>query len=311
MRIAVFGAGGVGGYFGGRLAQSGQEVIFIARGEHLHAIQANGLQVDSFKGNFHVEQAQASDDPQQVGEVDYVLVAIKAWQVPEAAQAMQPLVGEQTCVVPMQNGVDAPVELGKVLGEDKVLGGLCQISAYIAAPGHIYHVGIEPYIAFGELDGRSSARAEQLLQVFEKAGVRAEIPPDIQVAMWNKFLFIAAISGVGAVTRAPVGVLRQTEGVRQMLEEAMQEIFTIARARNINLPNEAVVKTLGFIDGLPPGVTASMQRDIIEGRPSELASQNGAVVRMGAELGIPTPVNAFLYYSLLPQQMRARGQLQF
>lgn len=311
MRIAIYGVGGVGGYFGGRLAQAGYEVTFIARGEHLRAIQDNGLRIDSFKGDFHVKGAHATSDPHQVGTVDYVLVAVKAWQVPEAAKAMQPMVGEHTCVLPVQNGVDAPFELAQVLGTEKVLGGLCQISAYIAAPGHIYHVGIEPYIVFGELDNKQSKRTQQLLQAFEDAGVQAKIPDDIHVAMWNKFLFIAAVSGVGAVARAPVGVLRQTEGLRQMIEDAMQEIYTIARSRGVNLPEESVVRRLGFVDGLQPGVTASMQRDIMDGRPSELASQNGAVVRMGIELGIPTPINSFLYHSLLPQEMRARGQLNF
>ena len=309
MRIAVFGSGGVGGYFGGRLAQSGQQVIFIAHGAHLQALRESGLRVDSLKGNFTVQPVQATDDPAQAGEVEAVLVAVKAWQVPAAAQAMLPLVGEQTCVLPLENGVEAPEQLAQVLGAQRVLGGLCHISAFLAAPGHIKHVGIEPHIALGELDGRRSGRLERLLKAFEQAGVWAEAPEDIQAAMWEKFLFIAAMSGVGAVTRAPAGVVRQLPGARGLLEGAMQEIYTLARHRGVNLPEGIVAKTLAFVDGLPPGVTASMQRDIMEGRPSELEAQNGAVVRMGAQAGLPTPVNAFLYHSLLPQELLARGEL--
>jgi len=311
MRIAVFGAGGVGGYFGGRLAQAGQELVFIARGTHLQAMQSTGLRVDSLKGDFTLPKVQTTDDPAQVGEVDFVLVAVKAWQVPEAAKAMLPLVGEHTCVLPLENGVEAPDQLVEVLGTGRVLGGLCHISAYIANPGHIKHVGIEPHIALGELDGQLSQRAESLRLALEQAGVWAEVPEDIQAAMWEKFLFIAAISGVGAVTHAPAGVLRQLPGSRQLLEDAMGEIFALSRARGVNLPDDILAKTMAFVDNLPPGVTASMQRDILQGKPSELESQNGAVVRMGAKAGVATPVNTFLYHSLLPQEKRARGELQF
>ena len=311
MRVAVFGAGGVGGYFGGRLAQAGEDVVFIARGEHLRAIQSNGLRVDSIKGDFHVQPAQATDDPRRVGVVDAILVAVKAWQVAEAARAMRPLVGPSTFVVPLQNGVDAPYELIDALGAGHTLGGLCRISALIAAPGHIRHVGVEPYIAFGELDRGPSERSELLRAVFERAGVQVEVPADIHVALWEKFVFIAAISGVGGVARSPLGVLRSVPETRQMLAKAMQEIVAVAKARGVNLSPGLVARTLAFIDGSPFGVNASMQRDITEGRPSELHYQNGAVVRMGRKLGVPTPVNACIFASLLPQEMRARGELQY
>jgi 2-dehydropantoate 2-reductase len=311
MRIAVFGTGGVGGYFGGRLAQAGQDVVFIARGAHLHAIQTNGLRIESIKGDFTISPALASYDPSQVGPVDAVLVGVKAWQIPDAAQAMRPLIGEQTFVVPLENGVEAPEQLASVLGAEHVLGGLCQLSAFIVEPGHIRHVGIEPSVAFGEMDGRPSPRAGRLLHAFDQAGVKADIPADIQAAMWDKFLFIASISGVGAVTRAPMGVYRSLPEARRMLVDAMQEIFAVARARGVNLPGDAVEKRLAFIENLPAGVIASMQRDILEGRPSELMSQNGAVVRMGQALDLSTPVHSFIFTSLLPQEMRARGELQF
>lgn len=312
MRIAVFGTGAVGGYFGGRLAQAGEEVIFITRGEHLQALRSHGLRVDSVKGDFVVQPAQATDDPAQVGVVDVVLVGVKAWQVPEAAQAMRPLVGPDTCVVPLQNGVEAPVQLAGELGTQHVLGGLCKIISFIAGPGYIRHAGIEPYVAFGELDNRPSQRAGRLRQAFARAvGVTVEIPPDIQGAMWEKFLFIASFGGVGAVSRAPAGILRSVPETRQLLEQAMHEIFAVARARKIALPEDIVGQTMAVVDGLPPEGTASMQRDIMEGRPSELASQNGAVMRLGQEVEVATPMHSFIYHSLLPLELRARGQIQF
>lgn len=312
MRIAVFGAGAVGGYFGGRLAQAGEDVVLIARGEHLRAMQKSGLRVDSIKGNFAVDPVQATDDPTEIGAVDAVIVGVKAWQVPQAAREMAPIIRPETFVVPLENGVEAPSQLAEVLGEEHVLGGLCRIISSVVEPGRIRHAGIEPYVAFGELDGRRSERAERLRRAFENAdGVAAEIPSDIRVAMWEKFLFIAALSGVGAVTRAPVGVLRSLPETRRMLERAMHEIVAVAHGRGIALPQETVSETMAFIDGLPPEGTASMQRDIMAGRPSELEAQNGAVARLGQEAGIETPVHAFIYQSLLPQELQARGQLEF
>jgi len=313
MRIAVFGTGAVGGYFGGRLAQAGEEVVFIARGEQLRALRDHGLRVDSHvcKGDFVVRPVWVTDDPAQVGVVDVVLVGVKAWQVKEAARAMRSLVGPETFVVPLQNGVEAPSKLAAVLGAEHVLGGLCRIVSLVVEPGHICHAGLEPYVAFGELDNRPSQRAGRLQDAFARAGVMAEIPPSVQVAMWEKFLFIVSFSGVGAVTRSPAGVLRSLPETRRMLEQAMREVLAVAQARNIVLPEETIPKTMALIDSLPPGGTASMQRDIMEGRPSELESQNGAVVRLGQEVGMATPLHTFIYHSLLPLEMRARGRVQF
>lgn len=308
MRIAVVGAGSVGGYYGGRLAQAGADVVFIARGEHLKAMQETGLRVTSFQGDFNLQPVQATDDPRQVGPVDMVLLGVKAWQVPEVATTLSPLIGDQTGVIFLGNGVEAPAQLVRALGPEPVLGGLTRISAAIAAPGYIAHLGIEPSIAFGELDGQPSARAEALRQAFERAKVKVSIPADIQAAMWEKFVFIAAISGVGAATRVPAGIFRQVPESRQMLEGAIAEVVAVARARKINLREDIAERTLGIIDGLAPTVTASMQRDIMEGRPSELGAQNGAVVRMGLEAGVPTPVHAFIYACLLPQELKARGE---
>jgi 2-dehydropantoate 2-reductase len=302
----------VGGYFGGRLAQAGQDVVLIARGDHLKAMQTRGLRVDSIEGDFVIYPIQATDDPIEVGVVDAILVGVKAWQVPEAAEAMQPMVGPETFVVPLENGVEAPSQLAEALGKRHVLGGLCRIITALVEPGHIRHAGIAPTVTFGELDGRRSERVEKLREAFEKAkGVAPHIPSDIRVAMWEKFLFIAALSGVGAVTRTPVGVLRSLPETRRMLEEAMEEILAVAQALGIALPHETVTEMMAFIDSLPASGTASMQRDVMAGRPSELESQNGAVVRLGGEAEVDTPVHSFIYRSLLPQELRARGQLQY
>jgi 2-dehydropantoate 2-reductase len=193
MRIAIFGTGAVGGYFGGRLAEAGENVIFIARGKHLQAMRDNGLRVDSIKGDFVVQPVSATDDPKQVGTVDVILVGVKAWQVPEAAQAIRPMVGPTTFVIPLQNGVEALSQLAAIIGGEHVLGGLCGLISYVVEPGHICHAGADPFVKFGESDNRRSERSEKLRQSFDRAiGVTAEIPSDIQAAIWQKFMFVTA-----------------------------------------------------------------------------------------------------------------------
>jgi 2-dehydropantoate 2-reductase len=307
MKIVIFGAGGVGGYFGARLAQAGEEVVFIARGGHLRAIQQNGLRVESILGDFIIQPAKASDDPTEIGKVDLVILGVKAWQVLEAAEAMKPLIGTETIVLPLQNGVDAPSQLETALGREHILGGLCRISVLLAAPGVIRHVAIPPTIAFGELDPRPSARVESLRQVFTHCqGLTVNVPVDINVALWEKFSFIVSVSGLGAATRQPIGGFRSLPETRHLLLAALEEVTVVARAKGIGLHDDAVDRTLTIIDGLPPATLASMQNDIMNGRPSELESQTGAVVRMGREAGVPTPVNEFLYAILLPMEIYAR-----
>lgn len=308
MRIAIYGTGGVGGYFGGRLAEAGEDVTFLARGEHLAAIQRDGLSVKSVAGDFHVA-VQATDDPAKVGEVDCVILAVKAWQVAEAVDAMQPMIGADTFVVPFENGVEAADQVAAALGERHAVGGLCGILAYRDAPGHIVHAGVDPFVRFGERDNRSSERLEALKLAFERAhGVQAEIPEDITVAIWSKFLFICAMSGIGAITRVPIGVSRQLPQTRGMIERILDEIAQVGHARGVALPDNAVQRALKYIDALPASGTASMQRDIMRGHPSELESQNGAVVRLGEACGVATPVNALIYAALLPQERAARGE---
>ena len=308
LSIAVFGSGAVGGYFGGRLAEAGEHVGFIARGRHLKAIREHGLRVSSVDGDFVVHPARATDDPAALGPVDVVLVGVKAWQVPDAAAAMGPLLGERTFVVPLQNGIEAPEQLVAEIGENRVLGGLCRVLAYVEDPGHIRHAGVTPYVAFGELDGSRSARVEMLREAFLRTrGVIAEVPPDIGVAMWGKFLFITALGGVGALTRRPVGVSRSQTESRGLLTRALEEIFAVAAGNGVALPADTVATTLAFVDGLPADGTASMQRDLMQGRPSELEAQVGAVVRLGERLGVAVPVHRMIYDALLPLERQARG----
>ena len=306
MRIAIFGTGGVGGYFGGRLAQAGNDVTFIARGAHLHAIQMTGLKVESTSGDFTIYPAKATDDVNEVGAVDLVILGVKAWQVPEAARAMKPLVGANTTVVPMENGVDAVPQLVAELGADHVIGGLCRIVSYVVEPGHIRHAGFKPSIIIGELDNRRTERITRIEQVLKGAGLDTTIAEDIQVALWMKFLFIASFSGVGAMADAPAGVIRSDPKWRGQIMSATAEIYSLAHARGINLPANAVESVMASIDGLPPDATSSMQRDIAAGKPSELESQNGSVVRMAHESGVDVPTHELIYRTLRPLDQKAR-----
>ena len=298
MRIAVFGTGGVGGYFGGRLAHAGNDVTFIARGEHLRAIKASGLQVDSTGGDFVVFPAKATDDVREVGEVDLVIVGVKAWQVPEAAGTMKPLVGPATTVLPLQNGVDAVTQLVAELGADRVIGGLCRIVSFVVGPGHIKHAGFTPSVVIGEIDNRRTDRIVQIEQAFKRAGMEITVAADIQVALWTKFLFISSFSGVGAVANAPAGIIRSEAKWRTRIIKAMEEIYDLARARGVKLPATAIDTSMAAVDALPEDATSSMQRDIAAGKPSELESQNGAVVRLARESGIEVPTHTFIYETL-------------
>lgn len=307
MRIAVFGTGGAGGRFGAQLSRAGEDVAFIARGSHLAAIRNRGLVVETDDGELEVRPTVATDRPADIGPVDVVLLGVKTWQVEDAARAMGPLLGPETFVVPLQNGVEAAGQLSRVLGPERVVGGLCATFSWIAAPGRIRSLGQVHSLRFGELDRRPSARTERLRETFERAGIRATIPPDIEVSLWEKLLVVVPFGGVGAVTRVPIGVIRSMPETRRLLERGMEEIFAVGRARGVLLPDGAVGKGMGFLDSLDAAGTTSLQRDITDGRPSELEAWNGAVVRLGREAGVPTPVHEFLYASLLPLERRARA----
>jgi 2-dehydropantoate 2-reductase len=307
MKFAIFGTGGVGGYFGGRLAQAGQDVTFIARGAHLAAIQASGLRVDSINGDFTIHPASVTDSPQTIGAVDVVVLAVKAWQLSDAIEHIQPLLGADTIILPLLNGMEHMDSLMAKFGREHLIGGLCRISVFIAAPGHIKHVGVPPYIAFGELDNSKSQRIESLYKIFTSLqGVTVEAPADITAAMWEKFIFISGTSGIGALTRQPVGDYRSNPESRAMLIAAMNETAAVARERGANISATFVDETIQRIDNLPPQMLASMQKDMMEGRPSELNEQTGAVIRMGKAVSVPTPTHEKIYAELLPREQKAR-----
>ena len=308
MRIAVVGAGGVGGYFGGRLAQAGHDVTFIARGEHLRAMLQAGLRVESISGDFAVSPVQATDNPGEVGAVELVILGVKAWQIPDAAARLGPMLGPDTLVLPLQNGLEASSQLAAVLGPASVLGGLCAIYSFITAPGCIRHIGIDPSVTFGALQPIQASRLGAIRAALQQAGVTADIASDIRVPLWEKFL-VLRWGVVGAVSRVPADVLRQLPPVRDMIDQAGREVLDVARTQGIDLSADALQRSNALLDSLPAGATTSLQRDVMEGRPSELDAQAGALVRLGAEVGVATPLHAFVYHSLLPMEMQARGEI--
>jgi 2-dehydropantoate 2-reductase len=309
MRIAIYGTGGVGGVFGGQLAAAGEDVWFIARGAHLDAIRSTGLRVTMDDREIVVQPAQATDDPAEIGEVDAVLLCVKTWQVAEAGRAMAPMMGPDTVVVTLQNGVEAAAQLAEVIGEKHVLAGLCGTISWVDGPGRIRNIGAVNFIRFGEMDNTRTERAERLAAVMTNAGITSEVPDDIEAALWQKFLFNAPAGAVAAAARAPIGVTRSLPETRALHEAAIAEVVAVARARKVALPPDADVTMMTVIDSLPAETTVSMQRDIMEGKPSELDAWVGAVVRLGHEAGVPT--HDLLYGVLLPHERRARGELTF
>ncbi|MGE5603603.1 MAG: ketopantoate reductase family protein [Nitrososphaerales archaeon] len=310
MRIAVMGAGGVGGYFGGLLAKNGEDVTFIARGAHLRAMKQEGLRVESVHGDFALRPVRATGDPASVGPVDVVLFATKTDQLDEAAQAMKPLIGPETVVVPLHNGVDAAERTAGTVGEQHVLGGLCYVGSMIAAPGVIRQESPFRRVIVGEMPwsphrGAVTPRVQAIADALTAAGATGETSTDIQAARWTKFAFIAPFAGVASVARVPAGEINAVPETRQMLHDAIAEVVAVAAAEGVRLPEEPA-KTRAFCDTLAPHITPSMQRDVIEGKPSELESLIGVVVRKGRALRVPVPNFEFFYASLLPQERRAR-----
>jgi 2-dehydropantoate 2-reductase len=311
LNFAIFGAGAIGGYFGGRLLQAGNQVSFIARGPHLDSMRRDGLRVDSIDGDFTIPEVMATDATVDIGPVDVVLVTVKTWQLANAINTMKPLIGPETILVPLLNGVEAHKELSQTFGDNCVIIGLAKIIARLTGPGHIHHLGASPYIAVGEQNNQRTSRVEKLREALSASGVTTEIPEDIHAALWSKFLFVASWGGVGAVTRAPLGILRSLPQTRKMMSDAMEEIYGIALSLGIGLPENIVASTMTFVDSLPAEGTTSLQRDIITGRPSEIEAWNGAVERLGRQVGIATPVNSFISRSLIPLEKKALGELKF
>ncbi len=308
MHTVIIGAGGVGGYFGGKIANSGQKVTFIARGNHLEAIQKNGLQVHSIEGNFTTFPFLVTENISEVEKADMVLICTKSWQVKTASEIIKPILKDTTIVIPLQNGADNTEKVLSVLDKKYVLGGLCKIYSKIEAPGIISHFGHPPEIIFGELDKRKTERLQEVKHIFDKAGFNNRISDDIQVDIWTKFMFIATVSGLGGLTRATIGEMFENPELNHILKETANEMYHIALAREVALSQDIVNKIMVFIEKQPYDATASTQRDLMEGRPSELENFNGFIVREGKKLGIPTPTNTFIFSCLEPMERKARNQ---
>jgi 2-dehydropantoate 2-reductase len=307
MRIAVVGAGGVGGGFGAALAKVGADVTFIARGAHLAAMKSEGLKVLSQRGDTHLVPTQATDDPAAIGPVDIVLFCVKLWDVESAGERIKPLVGPGTAVIPLQNGIDAAERLIPILDSSAVMGGVAQISASITAPGVITQVGTFMRMIFGELDGKRSKRAEDFLALCQKAGFDAVLSEQIITDLWMKFILLAANSSITALARQPIGLLRDDPDILPVFIAAYQEVIDLARARGVALPSDAIDKILEFNRHAPPTMKASMALDLERGNRLELPWLGGKVAELGRELGVPTPTHGVMYAMLKPYVMGEKG----
>ena len=305
MKIAVIGAGGVGGYFGGRLAAAGNDVTFVARGEHLRAIRERGLAVKSALGDFRISPARATDEIARLERPELVVLGVKAWQVKGVAEELRGVIDERTTVLPLQNGLTAAAEVGEALGKGRAVGGLCRILSRIESPGVILHSGLEPFIAFGELDGRRTDRCLAIQGVLAGAGVTVLLSDDIRAEIWKKFMAMCA-AGLLALARSPWGPVREGKETRTMMAGLLSEIYGIASRRGILSDSRVVEATMALIDSFPSNSMSSLARDVMEGRPSEIEALNGTVVRLAAELGIDVPINRFVYGCILPMERAAR-----
>ena len=305
MKIVMLGSGAVGSYFGAQLQKSGQKVTFVARGKQLQALREHGLTVRAPDGDTHLPSVSATDNLESIGQADAVLISVKTWQLNDILPKLISLRGSETRFLTLQNGVEAPDIVAKVVGVEQTLGGLVRGFFEMDAPGIVRHVGITPTINFGQIDGQRTPQAERLLQALTAAGIQSEIAADIEAALWEKFMVVTATGGVGTVTRSTVGEVRDYEPTRQMLQNVMGEIAAVGKARGVKLSDDVVERVMKFAAGIPHGATTSMQRDIVNGLPSELDAQTGAVVRLGREAGVATPINQFIYDSLILQEMRA------
>ncbi len=300
MRIAIMGAGGVGGFYGGRLAQAGHDVTFIARGEHLRAIQANGLSLVSDTENAIVPNAQATDDPASIAPVDVVLLCVKLFDTEDAARAIQPLLSKGGICITLQNGVDGRSRIGAMVGNDRVLAGLAYVSALIEAPGVIRYNSRAPSIKFGEADGTLSERAVRFRDSCQAAGIDAEVSTDIRAALWHKFVGLAVNAALNSLTRKPAGVCYHDPDLLALARAGFEEGVAVAKAIGIRLPENIVDLHLQNHQKFPPGMYASMYHDLVRARRLELDSLSGLIVRQGRELNVPTPFHAMAYACLKP-----------
>lgn len=300
MRFAIFGAGGVGGYFGARLATDGNEVVFIARGPHGEAMARRGLTVRSARGDIRIEKPEVYAETSDVGRCDYVLVCVKMGALAGVAEAIRPLLAHDTAVVPFQNGVESEEILIRALGPGFVMGGVAYIFAHIAEPGVIQHVGEIARLAFGELDGRKSWRVEALESACIGAGIDVDATDRIDDRIWRKFAVLAPLAGATCLGRCPVGAVREDPALYAKLEAMIAEAVALGRARGVDLPDDLVARSLKAVGELQADMKTSMLHDLEAGKPLELEWLSGAIVRLGAEAGVATPVNAEVVAALSP-----------
>lgn len=307
MNIAVIGVGGVGGYFGGRLAAAGNNVCFVARGETYKSLFSRGLTVKSINGDIVLTEVHAVDSVAKLVNPDLVIIAVKAWQLKDVVAELKNVIHKNSVIMPMLNGITASDEIMEQIERRNVLKSLCRIISKIESPGVINHFGVDPAILFGELDNSKTERVLKIKELFDKASIKSDIPDDMDAELWKKYIAIC-VSALLGVTRSTYGELREVKETRQMMLDLMNEVYSLSKAAGVNVGSDFVNKTMSFIDSFPYDSTSSLTRDVWEGNPSEIECQNGHVVRLGAKLGIPTPVNSFVYNCILPMERRARGK---
>jgi 2-dehydropantoate 2-reductase len=300
MRIAVIGAGGIGGPYGASLAKAGADVTFVARGAHLAAIRENGLRIEGDRGDTHIRSAQATDDIAEIGTVDFALCCVKLWDLEVAAEQIRAIIGPRTAVIPLQNGIDAAERLTSILGSEAVMGGMAFVTGAIVAPGVICQTGTYQRMTFGELDGRVSERGQRLRDLCAAAGFEGVLSPNIMVPVWEKFILLVPLSGLNALTRLPLGKWRDDPELLALYEAALRETVSVGLAEAVRLPSDIVDRILAQMRSMPPHHTTSMGNDLIHGNRLELPWFAGKVVELGRRHGIKTPVNAFIYAALKP-----------
>jgi len=300
MRIAVIGTGGIGGPYGASLAKAGADVTFVARGAHLAAMRENGLRIEGDRGQTHIQPAHATDNIAEIGIVDVVLCCVKLWDLEFVAEQIRAIIGPQTAVIPLQNGVDATERMVCILGDAAVMGGVAFVTGTIIAPGVIRQTGTYQRMTFGELDGHVSERGQRLRDLCEAAGFEGVLSPDIMVPVWEKFILLVPLSGLNALTRLPLGKWRGDPDLVALCEAALRETVSVGIAQGVRLPPDSIDRTLAQMHSMPPHHTTSMGNDLIRGNRLELPWFAGKVVELGRCHGIKTPVNGFIYAALKP-----------
>jgi 2-dehydropantoate 2-reductase len=292
------GSGGMGGYIGAKLHQAGYEVSFVARGAHLEAMIRSGLQIEEPGEEFVIHPIKVTAVPDEIGEVDYVIFAVKLWDTETAAEQCRGLLGSETAVLSMQNGVDPEPILSNILGSSHVMGAVAEVGANIVQPGFIRRYSPQASLRFGELDQSHSPRASRFKEAVAAIGFEADHAKNINVTIWDKFLFLAATSAVNCVTGQPIGVLREDPDTRDLLRQLMEEVMAIANAKGVPLAEKNIQARLDWVDALPKAANLSMAVDLQRGNRLELPWLSGTVIRMGRELNIPTPANSFVFTAL-------------